>query len=52
LYWWPYGYGNGPRYEIMAALRLYRLGELPNRAKFERNMSELVAAWEQALPGD
>jgi hypothetical protein len=48
MYWWPYGYGNGERYELVAALRLYRLKELPERERFEKAMSALITAWEQS----
>lgn len=62
LYWWPFGYGTPPRYEMQAALRNYRLGkwfggEEHNKSykhenaqmqrRFEQSLGRLFAAWEQ-----
>jgi hypothetical protein len=48
VYWWPYGAYNGPRYELNAAIRLYRLKQLPEPKKFEEFMEALSAAWSQS----
>ena len=55
MYWWPYGFGNGPRFELKAALRNHRLKQWGHekamntdiQKRFEQAMPKLITGWEQ-----